>query len=462
MDSYPSLANITIDNTTIAVEKMLDLYIEETVGKHAHAMLYAQLKADANINDMLELADQLTIQLGQDDIEQDDIEQEKTPLFTGYIQHIELTTHARVRFIRLSLVGLSSKMDILSHTKRYHNPDRTYKCLFNKLVHAHDGECTDTAFEGEAQTDLAIQYQETDWQFLRRLASRKEAPVYTRMNEPELTVFVGKPDSGPETLNANLLEKTFESNTFVYRVRSVETHPLCSSVTFDDNTYCITTRTIYAHEGILLQTYTLQPPETVTTEKTQNATLAGASLSGTVHDFDPDNGLNYLRIKLDEDEAGAEENEEWFEVATPYSGEGNVGSFGVYIMPSPSARVALYFPQADESLAYVAAVFQSENIPQGILESQANKQWATSGHTLLMNDEQLTLSYKESASLSIKTNDAFSIHSEAAILIKADDLELNKVANLAVTGNEIELKTNSSSILLGRNIDISATAPIRL
>jgi len=36
------------------------------------------------------------------------------------------------------------------------------------------------------------------------------------------------------------------------------------------------------------------------------------------------------------------------------------------------------------------------------------------------------------------------------------------MANVAVTGKEIELKTNSSSILLGRNIDISATAPIRL
>ena len=353
-------------------------------------------------------------------------------------------------------------MDTLPHTKRYHNPDKTYACLFNKITQAHQGECTDHAFNGEAQTDVAIQYQETDWQFLRRLASHKEALVFTRMDAPELAVIIGTPDSEPTALSGDLLEKTFASNIFAHRVRSVENHPLCSRVTFNDETYCIAGRTIHAHEGILLQTYTLRPPETLTTAKAYNAALAGASLPGTVYDFNPDHGLNYLRIKLDADESGAEDNDEWFEVATPYSGEGNAGSFGVYIMPSPSARVALYFPQADESLAYVAAVFQSEDIPQGILESQENKQWATGGHTLMMNDERLKLSYKESAALSLETNDVFSIYSEAAILIKGDALELNKMANVAVTGKEIELKTNSSSILLGRNIDISATAPIRL
>jgi len=452
-----------IDIAHMPFVKIFDLSIKERISAHATAYVFGQLDDTADIGFILSLNAKSDFKIT---IKYSSSVEELSPklVFAGRLKDFELSFNAGKKFIKLNLISLSYNLDEKADTARFNNPSKKYMNIFKKIVEdIHNGVCLDHVLEPESkeQGGLIVKYRETDWQFLKRLASHAQTVISTKMEDDKIKIIVGFPNGGVADLDGQLIKKNFHFGTdsTEYIVQSNEYHDLCGKVSFDGETCIITKKTIELREGIFVKIYALSP-EDFTVPVEYNHLIAGAALKGKVTEIDSARP-NYVRVLLNDDYDGAKDSE-WIQVATVYSGEGE-GIHGVHVMPEIGAEVSLYFPEAQEKLAYIASSFHPEADNEN-LETHEVKQFDVLGNRFKMETEALKLHTKEDKmAFEMHKEEGISIVGNDSILMGSNGIELRLNSDLKITSEkEVEFKTNSSSVLLSGDVEINATGLVNL
>ena len=96
-------------------------------------------------------------------------------------------------------------MDMTEHIRTYQNPGITYDQIVEGLAHSYpDGITVMTAGDGEPIPGLIVQYKETDWAFLSRLATHFDTVVTPNFTGASPAFWFGMPNSrNTHTLNSN-------------------------------------------------------------------------------------------------------------------------------------------------------------------------------------------------------------------------------------------------------------------
>ena len=233
----------------------------------------------------------------------------------------------------------------------------TYSQVFAKALEDQpQAEVMDCATNGAAISDLILQYEESGWEFLIRLASRFQTFLIPDACAGYGRVYFGIPEGeDEEVLNTgeyqavkdmgryyqvNLDGELLSQEIMKWQVRSERSFSLAQRVMFCDIETIVTRVCYETVKGELCRFYELSRKKGVLSVPQYNEKIAGMSIPATVKE----RSGNCVRVHFHIDpEYAACSNQKYFVYA--------IESSFIYCMPEVGSQVHIYFPTSDEGSA---------------------------------------------------------------------------------------------------------------
>lgn len=340
------------------IKRVTNLHVVKKINEHTILFLEGILNDEVNdvyVNDEL---DKKTIKIKVKTKEDEKI------IFSGIVKNIEVKTRLDMYYLTIEAVSHSKKIDIEWIRRSYQKLDMNYDELMKKAVEKTSGADVMYKIEKNKSIDnFILQYDETPWEFVKRMASRLGAPLVVEDILDEPKVYAGVPNKSnvgkiedfvytirKETHKyrdtvENYKEQGFESDYISYEVVSEKIFEIGNTVTHKDIMFYIKEVNLKLVDGIFKNIYKLVGKGGFHQNIIKNSKIIGLSLEGDVLARAADN----VKIFLDIDKPHPPEDFCWFKYSTPYTSD-NGGGF--YCMPENGEKVRLYMPDWDDEHAY--------------------------------------------------------------------------------------------------------------
>jgi len=279
------------------------------------------------------------------------------PTFCGTACSFSVNRVGNVFLGETEVVGATILLDAEPRSRSFQNIDMTYRQVIEEILKDTPNASADfSALADQAIQKPLIQYEETDWTFIKRLASMLGTQLIPDCTAPFPFFYFGQVPHGQGTLCADeysyLLDKRFyemggsecglyKPDFMCYTVRDVQYYNLGDQVSFNEQPLVICEQDGILENGEVLYTYKIGRPGWFSQREIKNEKLTGLSLVGTVEKTERET----IRVKLDIDEgrdAGS----------YPFSWTPESGNI-MYCMPKIGTRVTLYIPSCDSGEAVI-------------------------------------------------------------------------------------------------------------
>lgn len=446
------------------IHRILELRIEKRVNEHARLHMRALLAEERGDRDIEALDYGKSVKIEQ--LEEDS--SGVRTLFCGQVMTRIIQAEGSVYVLTLEAISWSYELDVRPNTRSFQTKHTTYEDILERVLkeYAHS-DSIDTASEGSVLGSFTLQYEETDWSFLKRMASRLGTVLVPEITAESPKLFFGLPTGKHWRLDAQepyRVRKSFRSpaaiedqkvsfgNEFgsasgtVYALESGQCFALGDRVSLPSGLKTVVIEIVSEMKsGLLLHTYQLCAEEDVICPREENWKATGAVLSGIVTDVLRDR----VRIRLDIDGEDVVSDGHWFPYVTSYAAEGNSG---LYWMPEPGDRAQLYLPSA----------YEAEAVVRGSLRQHANvdkpdeKVWGSKrGKRISMGSTELKLEAGGGLNIRLNEGSGVHIHSTNSLAINGRDIIIKAGQEVSMkAGQSIYLRGGESSLILDGESDI--------
>ena len=279
------------------------------------------------------------------------------PLFAGVIRSAGLITYGGYNRFRIELQSGTIQMDQVKRSRSFQDVAQTYSQVAQRVASGYeDGAVIPTVGLDKPLEAPVIQYRETDWEFLKRLASWCGGVVVPETHYAYPRIWFGFPDRAftctfPEDCyTSGISQRYYElggpaagnrrADFFYYDVPSSQMCDLGWYTVFRGQEFLICEKWARLERGELLFTYRLGKPGLGYGRKQYNDKISGMTILGEVLSTKRET----VCLKLDIDEGWAPGG------PYPYTWRPETGNM-MYCMPQVGTRVSLYFPNYDEQAA---------------------------------------------------------------------------------------------------------------
>lgn len=180
-----SLHDIEIKN--IPLLEILECEIESKIGAHSALSLLARVEDSHFFYDMPECQDIEVIL---------HMKEEAKTIFAGIVSDIRLSEEGQGRMVRIEGRSYSWLMDREKHSLSFQNVNMSYQELVEEILSHYEEDLeTGLIYSAERQEtgSLFVQYNETDWEFVRRVLSQTGLTVTPDCRSRGLKLYAGTP-----------------------------------------------------------------------------------------------------------------------------------------------------------------------------------------------------------------------------------------------------------------------------
>ncbi len=396
-----------------------------------------------------------------------------TVLFKGVITNIEIKAVRGIFYVIVEGVSCTYEMDIKLKKRSFQNKDMTYTEMIKEVTKDYPGsDFIDTKAKSKKLEKVVIQYNETDWEFLKRMASHFNTGLVPDTISDKPKFWFGIPES---TSNGKLEEFNFsvrkklgnfrylsendtegidEKDFIYYEIETDKFFSIGDKVQYNDISLLVYKATYYFEDSVLRHLYMLTPEKGFSQKLKLNDKLFSAAIEGKVIEINEDN----VRVHLEIDEAQKKEEAYWFSYATFYTAEGNTGW---YCMPELEDCIKLYFPTNKEEEGIVINSVRRRIKGGDKIQNPDEKYFRTKFEKEnKFTEKELTFSTKdEKVLIRLNEDSGIELYSENTILIKDDnDLDI-EADNLEIKAkDEINIECNASRINMDGTTHISGSS----
>lgn len=384
----------------------------------------------------------------------------KNVLFWGIIEKLEIEQLEHYVEVELWCYSYTVKLDKEKKKYSYQDKDLTYQQIIETIISKSENVSYIWNVEKERKIEFPIiQYEESDWEFLKRLASHFHTIIYPDALNDRPGFYFGMIKGKQQSIeNVEILK--YGHSRIYYKEGGYETHmphqnvkyiECCSEKIFNIGDYFIyegNTYTIYQtyftfRNGSITYKYLLGAKGLYQRKKYYNNLISGLQLKGTVREREKENVFVQLDIN----------QEEKILYSWPFVPEtGNL----CYCMPELGTRVILYLPTNNEQNGVILNII-NESGEKNIDSNVQNRKFLTKyDKGICMYPQYIKFSGKReylllSDSVGIKFN------SDAEITMRADkNIVINGEKVFIQAPLEIICKTRKSSIDMCRDFNFYA------
>ena len=401
--------------------------------------------------------------------------QEET-LFYGILTELNIYFENTLCRMDIELKTGSYLMDLNIHTRTFQTGSLQYKNLLETCKAGYENSnFIMTVGNEESINKFVVQYKETDWNFIKRLASHFESVVFPEYKVNGCRYYFGIPNYSEE--------REFEGKTYTikkdFKEYGEKTGYGLKGVTEKDFTYYIfKSREVYRLADIfkvmgnklyiykietifdgseLYHIYYMKSKNGFRLPKYYSTNLLGASLEANITNVKSD----VVQVSIPEDENKASCGARWFPYSTVYS---TPDGTGWYSMPEIGDSVRIYMPTEDEAEAYVISsthleVKEETKNPdigdnrrtnpdyKSIMNKQGKEILFTPNTLLITNNKGMSIEIIDEEGIKIVSDKSITIKSEEDITISSATKSINLVApesiNMTQQNNSLNLEDNS-------------------
>ncbi|MDP9677497.1 hypothetical protein J2W97_003507 [Paenibacillus jamilae] len=380
-------------------------------------------------------------------------------IFKGIVTHIRIGFKNGVYHMYIEAASFTYMLDRQRKNRSFQNSSLTYYQLFRELIDSYPhGDFIDLTDSNQKLGGFTIQYGESDWEFLKRMASHLHTGLIAEITSvfPRLWLGTSKEQVKGELSSINFsLQKTKSGPQYTYaEVEDTKRFELGDVVLFRRKHWVIDQIHAEMKQGIMTYDYVLVPEAGIPREVIHNQFIKGASIEGKVIELNSENESVKLHLSVDSTQSKAEGR--WFTYPTMYTGDG----IGWHCMPELGDHVHLYFPSNKEKEARVVQSLRKRDYTGDEISQPSRKLLHTKSQKVArFDDKELALSTQKDKIL-VRLNPASGIHvySHHDLTFHADtDLVLHGKKVQMTATREISLTCKTSYIRTDGTLHIKAS-----
>lgn len=373
----------------------------------------------------------------------------RTTLFSGVITTVDISCREDVYSVAIEGLSWSSLLDYGEKCRSF--PDGKEICakIISEVLSAYEKSYfMDADHLARQETgQLLLQYRETDWAFLRRLATQLHTHLTADTTGDGPGFWFGLPKNRRKIASVGevVLEKDMDAyyeaaasgfpvkeEQFVrYRIRSSVRLGLGAMTEYEGRPLIVAESCMVLRQGVLQYHYVLAAEPSLIVSRKNNPYIQGISLQGEVLD----RRNRQLKVRLQTD--GATERAGWFSYATQ---AGSVCD----CMPEVGSVVSVYFPDSDERSAIAVNDVRQNGGSCAKTSNPAVKYLETKdGQELRLGGGELGFTAHEALFLKLRETDGVLLQSHM-------DLDLFTRQKLSLEAKElVRIFARTGNILVG-------------
>ncbi len=425
----------------------------------------------------------------------------------GVIKELQINeTTAGALTVEITAISKSVLLDRIPRYRSFQDPTLTYSAIAEEIngnYGTNDGKIVNVGEDMQAVPRMTIQYNETDWEYLKRIASYTGQPIMAYSDKVFVGFFKNIPAQTPNLKYSQFGKRTKEERTY-FKITGTEVYPVATPIKLKtrnrvsgeevENDYYVLENKIYNEGNTLKCEYTLGKQTDYFVDPIPHEKIRGAVIEArTVHiartdesksnhgrsDGSSDNlegrkiGAKPLNKYIEKTENNQNENtkekvktkdiavmtlnlteglmdlgengqsfedkyagKSYFPYVTPYS-QSNTG-----FTPAPEVndRVALYFPNGNETHAIVLGAVNNDG--NGRFTDVANRNYHVGD-----SDFNMVL-----ATNSLSTTAAESISQSASSISESADSISENAGNISNNAKSYTEIVEGSKTLVAGNI----------
>ncbi|GAA0078128.1 hypothetical protein UT300005_25060 [Clostridium sp. CTA-5] len=375
---------------------------------------------------------------------------EKSIIFNGIIQDVKTTNNQGIYFLELEASTSSFNLDIEEKTRSFQDGEMSYDDLINEILKDYSGYVFTQCMDRPMSIGKALfQYRETDYQFLKRVASQLGLELICDIINSNNMFYFGRPDGKAYELNEDLnykahkdLDRYYKAQSlgidfhdtdfFYYEVKDRKRMNLGDKIYFKQKELYVNQYIGQLYNGELIYKYRFCRKKGIWQDKIHNSKIKGVSLEGKVLEVSGEKVKLHLSIDKEQNSSKAA----WFTFAPP---TGNI----MYAMPIVNESAMLYFP-SDRATPIVTACVRKNGSSCEKLSNTDNRHFSTeSGNSLDILPGAINFSRN---GLNVNLNDKNGIS-----LTSNGNLSLGAYGDVSLSGGSVSINARSKIIVQKSN-----------
>ncbi len=387
-------------------------------------------------------------------------------LFAGLLSQVEFYRKDQVRYGILTFRTADCLMDVEKKSRSFQDTSMTYSELLDQILQSYPGSAYLLSVPDEPIGQLLVQYQETDWQFLKRVFSQRYAPLGACMGQEGIHLYAGVPDlSGEWECQLEAVSKSeeevrrleamgaAESDFVDYRVCAGSCQDLFAALDVGGSRLSVASLDWTLERGRLECRYTLRSSAGIGSYPVYPVSLVGIALEGRILEVKG----NQVRIHMDIDDPYNGPDVYWFPYATMSA---SLNGSGWYYMPEVGERVRVEFPDkyaGDALVINSASVYAVSKGAEDSMGDPAVKYLSNqAGQKMALGPQGVAVS-AGSSGITIDNSGCILLWGAGEILVKAEEKITLAAEKITVRGAEQVKAANESGAGAELKSDLNLT-----
>ncbi|WP_310602175.1 hypothetical protein [Anaerosporobacter sp.] len=349
-----------LDISNFKIQHIENLKITQAINEHAKLEFTARLDEEEK---NLPVFTTLTYSKVEVSFRADDTKDALSKcLFNGIVTYVAVTTQSGINYIHVTALSNTYLLDIYKVDVSYQNTESSYKNLVKKVLkRTEKAEAKFVEASNKSVGEFVLQYKETDWEFIKRIASKFYEGLYPdcRNKDPKFYFGLNTKDEVEEinvleystvkriqeyqVNSSNYIKGVKESDYIEYQIKSKKMRFIGDKIKFQKHIFYIKYAVYTMEHGILVAYYCISPKNGLRQNRIYNESIKGISLNGKVAQVVRDK----VKIGLDiEKNKGSGYLFPYSTIAASPDGS------GWYCMPEVGDYVRVYFPDEKERHCY--------------------------------------------------------------------------------------------------------------
>lgn len=454
-----------IHTEPIGFLSILDLQMQEETGAHGTMTVTGYIEDEKEEEYFARLTGEVW-----EKVEKVGKDGDRQILFWGVVTDFSIDSGYHQKKMTLKITTGSCLLDREWHFRAYQDSSLSYEQIFNGIMEKYpQGKAVFNDTMGQTEGQLILQYHETDWQFLSRLASRKhQFLVAEPWRKGVVAAYalprgrrVDFPEHGKYTMKKELAEyrqkrgkglSELKEEDFLICICQCREH-------YQIGDYMdIQGRRLYIYRiesrlegGEMLHNCYLRSKEGMAVPQTYGREVAGISLDAMVRKVKEDK----VQAELLGDENRGQEIDLWYPYSTVYSTQDGTGW---YCMPEPGDMVRLTIPGREEGDAFVVnsvhMATESEDRKDPNVKSFKSKYQKEVRFT----PDSIVITNNQGTRIELTDQEGIHIVSAHSVLLEAaEDITVSSdTGSLMVAGtSSVSFKQGGTGILLDKGISFT-------
>lgn len=353
------MSAITYDKIRICspwkIQTIYELFIRKTFNQHAELRVSALVnESDASKIGLQEIVDDKIEVYTEDD-------GNKSWLFKGRLKDVKVSISGGLYILTADFLSESSVLDREEKSRSFQDTSLAYSDIVAKIMDDYPEKSFELTAETVTIDGPLIQYKETDWQFIKRLASLQEDVLVPNVILDEVVFSFGYPSGGAKTLPNDIsyssgkdiaafytdVESEYKPGLICneyayYEVETYDELTIGDQVTFHGNELYVGAVIIELKDGILVYRSKLVRYMTLRQNPIRNEKIQGISLEGTVLELQNQE----IKLHLAIDQEQEQDTAYWYPFVPPTTDM-------MYLMPQLGTTASLYIPGLKEQNAII-------------------------------------------------------------------------------------------------------------